>query len=56
MRSAIDTDLIPVAKVRRVGKTGEIADVDVFNEAGVLLAIDRAAYATQLNNKISHQG
>lgn len=47
LRPAIDTDLITVAKVRRVGKTVGIADVDVFNEAGVLLAIGRAAYATQ---------
>ncbi|WP_084539574.1 PaaI family thioesterase [Azorhizobium doebereinerae] len=47
LRPAIDTDLIVVAKVRRLGKTVGIADVDVFNEAGALLAIGRAAYATQ---------
>lgn len=46
LRPAIDTDLIAVAKVRRNGKSVGIADVDVFNEAGVLLAIGRAAYST----------
>lgn len=46
LRPAIDTDLIAVAKVRRNGKSVGIADVDVFNEAGVLLAIGRATYST----------
>lgn len=46
LRPAIDTDLVAVAKVRRNGKSVGIADVDVFNEAGVLLAIGRATYST----------
>lgn len=46
LRPAINTDLVAVAKVRRNGKSVGIADVDVFNEAGVLLAIGRATYST----------
>jgi len=46
LRPAIDTDLIAVAKVRRNGRSVGIADVDVFTEAGVLLAIGRATYST----------
>ncbi|MBU0723980.1 MAG: PaaI family thioesterase [Alphaproteobacteria bacterium] len=46
LRPAMNTDLIAVAKVRRNGKSVGIADVDVFNEAGVLVAIGRATYST----------
>ncbi|MDF3810642.1 hypothetical protein P3G22_10110, partial [Rhodopseudomonas sp. BAL398] len=35
-----------VARVRRAGKSVGIADVDVFNEKGVLLAIGRGTYST----------
>lgn len=48
-RPAINTALIVVATVRRNGRTVGVADVDVFNEKGVLLAIGRATYATLLN-------
>ena len=46
LRPAIDTALIVTATVRRNGKTVGIADIDVFNEGGTLLAIGRATYAT----------
>jgi uncharacterized protein (TIGR00369 family) len=46
LRPAINTALIVTARVRRNGKTVGVVDVDVANEAGQLLAIGRATYAT----------
>jgi uncharacterized protein (TIGR00369 family) len=46
LRPAINTDLVVTARVRRNGKTVGVVDVDVVNEAGQLLAIGRATYAT----------
>jgi uncharacterized protein (TIGR00369 family) len=46
LRPAIDTALIVTATVRRSGRMVGIVDVDVANEAGQLLAIGRATYAT----------
>jgi uncharacterized protein (TIGR00369 family) len=46
LRPAIDTALIVTATVRRSGRLVGIVDVDVANEAGQLLAIGRATYAT----------
>ena len=46
LRPAIDTALIVTATVRRSGRLVGIVDVDVTNEAGTLLAIGRATYAT----------
>lgn len=46
LRPAIDTALIAVSRVRRAGKSVGVADVDVFNEKGVLLAIGRGTYST----------
>jgi uncharacterized protein (TIGR00369 family) len=46
LRPAIDTALIVTATVRRNGRLVGIVDVDVANEAGTLLAIGRATYAT----------
>jgi uncharacterized protein (TIGR00369 family) len=46
LRPAIDTALIVTATVRRSGRLVGIVDVDVANEAGTLLAIGRATYAT----------
>jgi uncharacterized protein (TIGR00369 family) len=46
LRPAIKTDLIAVARVRRIGRSVGTADVDVTDEKGVLLAIGRATYAT----------
>lgn len=47
LKPAIDTALVSVARVRRVGKSVGVADVDVFDEKGNLLAIGRATYSTQ---------
>jgi len=46
LRPAIKTDLVAVARVRRIGRSVGTADVDVTDEKGVLLAIGRATYAT----------
>jgi uncharacterized protein (TIGR00369 family) len=46
LRPAINTALVVTARVRRNGKTVGVVDVDVANEAGQLLAIGRATYAT----------
>jgi len=46
LRPAINTALVVTARVRRNGKTVGVVDVDVANEAGILLAIGRATYAT----------
>ena len=43
---AIDTALISSATVRRNGRLVGVVDVDVTNEAGQLLAVGRATYAT----------
>jgi uncharacterized protein (TIGR00369 family) len=46
LRPAIDTALVVTARVRRNGRSVGVVDVDVANEAGQLLAIGRATYAT----------
>ena len=46
LRPAINTPLIITASVRRSGKLVGIVDIDVANEAGQLVAIGRATYAT----------
>ena len=46
LRPAIDTALLVTATVRRNGRLVGVVDVDVANEAGQLLAIGRATYAT----------
>jgi uncharacterized protein (TIGR00369 family) len=46
LRPAINTALVVTARVRRNGKTVGVVDIDVANEAGQLLAIGRATYAT----------
>src|SRR2546429_8500979 len=46
LRPAVHTALIVTATVRRNGRQVGIVDVDVANEAGQLLAIGRATYAT----------
>lgn len=46
LRPAINTALIVTATVRRNGRLVGVVDVDVANEAGQLLAIGRATYAT----------
>ena len=46
LRPAINTALIVTATVRRNGRQVGIVDIDVASEAGTLLAIGRATYAT----------
>ncbi|MFL9924118.1 PaaI family thioesterase [Herbaspirillum lusitanum] len=46
LRPAINTSLLAVAQVRRAGKSVGVADVDLFNDQGVLVAIGRASYST----------
>jgi uncharacterized protein (TIGR00369 family) len=46
LRPAVDTALIAVSRVRRAGKSVGIADVDVFDEKGALLAVGRGTYST----------
>lgn len=46
LRPAVNTALIVKARVRRNGRSVGVADVDVFDERGALLAIGRATYAT----------
>jgi uncharacterized protein (TIGR00369 family) len=46
LRPAVDTALVAVSRVRRAGKSVGIADVDVFDEKGSLLAIGRGTYST----------
>lgn len=48
LRPAINTDLQVIARVRRAGRSVGVADVDVFNQSGQLVAIGRASYATSL--------
>ena len=45
LRPALNT-LTFVARVRRSGKSVGVVDVDVLNDAGVLVAIGRATYST----------
>jgi uncharacterized protein (TIGR00369 family) len=44
-RPAINTALISTGRVRRLGRTVGVADVDVHDEKGALIAIGRATYA-----------
>lgn len=46
LRPAIGTGLRAVARVRRAGKSVGVADVDVFDDRGALVAIGRCSYST----------
>ncbi len=46
LRPATNTALTVTATVRRNGRSVGVVDVDVTNDAGVLVAIGRATYAT----------
>jgi uncharacterized protein (TIGR00369 family) len=46
LRPAIDTALIAVSRVRRAGRSVGVADVDVFDEKGSLLAVGGGTYST----------
>ncbi len=46
LRPAIKTELTATARVRRLGRSVGIVDVDVWNEEKALVAIGRATYST----------
>ncbi|HEY0328282.1 MAG TPA: PaaI family thioesterase [Rhodopseudomonas sp.] len=46
LKPAVDTALVAVSRVRRAGKSVGVADVDVFDDKGALLAIGRGTYST----------
>ena len=46
LRPAVNTALIVTGRVRRKGRSVGVVDVEVANEAGALVAIGRASYAT----------
>jgi uncharacterized protein (TIGR00369 family) len=46
LRPAANTALTAVARVRRNGRSVGVADVDLYNDQGALVAIGRATYAT----------
>ncbi|MEQ8517184.1 MAG: PaaI family thioesterase [Chromatocurvus sp.] len=46
LRPGINTDLIAHARVRKIGRTVSVCDIDVYSEEGKLLAIGRGTYAT----------
>jgi uncharacterized protein (TIGR00369 family) len=46
LRPAINTALLATATVRRSGRLVGVVDIDVANEAGQLVAVGRATYAT----------
>lgn len=46
LRPAVNTALTVTARVRRQGRSVGVVDVDVVNDAGAMVAIGRAAYAT----------
>ena len=45
LRPAINTSLTATARVRRMGRSVGVADVDVFDDQGRLVAIGRGTYA-----------
>ncbi len=47
LRPAINTSLRAEARVRRVGRTVGVVDIDVFNDAGALVAVGRGAFGTK---------
>jgi uncharacterized protein (TIGR00369 family) len=46
LRPAIDTDLVVTSKLRRLGRTVAVVDIEVANEKGVLVALGRCVYGT----------
>jgi uncharacterized protein (TIGR00369 family) len=46
LRPAVGTDLRLVGRVRRAGRSVGIADVDVFDDRGALVAVGRGTYST----------
>ena len=46
LRPVIDADLKAVAQVRRAGRTVAVADVDIYNDGGKLIATGRGTMST----------
>jgi len=46
LRPAINTELTAIATVRKAGRSVTIADVDVLNKDGRLIAIGRGTYSS----------
>lgn len=46
LRPAVNTALVATATVRRAGRLVGVVDIDIANDAGQLVAIGRATYAT----------
>ncbi|HUK61428.1 MAG TPA: PaaI family thioesterase [Stellaceae bacterium] len=46
LRPAIKTELTATARVRRLGKSVGVVDIDVTNDEQALLAVGRATYST----------
>ncbi len=49
LRPATGPTLEAVARIRRNGRTVGIVDIDVFDARGVLVAVGRGCYATQVH-------
>jgi uncharacterized protein (TIGR00369 family) len=47
LRPASATDLKAIARIRRVGRTVGVVDIDVFDDQGRLIAIGRGTYGTK---------
>jgi len=46
IRPAFNTDLIAHARIRRIGRTVSVCDIDVVSEEGKLLATGRGCYSS----------
>jgi len=47
LRPAVNTSLTAVARVRRVGRTVGVVDVDVFDDSNRLVAVGRGTFGSQ---------
>lgn len=48
LKPAVGAHLYAVARVRRAGRTVAVADIDVFDEKGALVAVGRGTYSSQI--------
>ena len=47
LKPAVGASITGTARVRRSGRTVTVADIDVYDEAGALVAVGRGTYASQ---------
>ncbi len=47
LKPADNTDLLAKARIRRIGRTVAVVDVDVFNDSEALIAIGRGTFGTK---------